>query len=67
MASGPVKDAGEETACPSCGATVLTKKMIPILAADGTAAPTYVCVECARAARPEHIAAGEALRAPSDA
>lgn len=50
MAAGPVKDAGEETACPSCGTTVLQKKMIPVLGEGGR--PTYLCVECARSLRP---------------
>ena len=60
-------DAGEETTCPSCGAATLGKKLIPVLAAEGTPTPAYVCVECARAARPEHIAAARALEAPSEA
>ena len=56
MAGADVKDAGEEVACPSCGTTVLQKKMIPLLA-EGGSGIRYVCVECARALRPASVTA----------
>ena len=58
MAAGPVKDAGEEVACPSCGAQVLQKKMIPVLGDGGRERPAYLCVDCARATRPAEVTAG---------
>ncbi|HVF74340.1 MAG TPA: hypothetical protein VM938_04775 [Acidimicrobiales bacterium] len=59
MAAGPVKDAGEEVPCPSCGTQVLQKKTIPVLADGGSAAPpAYLCIDCARATRPAEAAAG---------
>lgn len=54
MAGAGVKDAGEEVPCPSCGAQVLQKTMIPVLGADGTGM-RYLCVECVRALRPESV------------
>lgn len=62
MAGAAVKDAGEETTCPSCQATVLQKKMIPVLGEAG--GRTYVCAECARAMRPPAIAEANALGSP---
>ena len=52
MAAGPVKDAGEEVACPSCGTQVLQKKMIPVLGEGEGAGPSYLCTDCARALVP---------------
>ncbi|MBW3669549.1 MAG: hypothetical protein KY443_10100 [Actinobacteria bacterium] len=62
MAGAGVKDAGEETTCPSCRTTVLRKKMIPVLGEGGGRA--YVCAECARAMRPPAIAEANALGGP---
>lgn len=45
--AAPTKDAGVLVDCPQCGATVLQKAMIPILA-DGGAGVHYLCVTCAR-------------------
>jgi len=58
MAAGPVKDAGEEVACPSCGTQVLQKKMIPVLGQGVGERPAYLCIDCARATRPTEAAAG---------
>ena len=54
MAGAGVKDAGEEVLCPSCGAQVLQKAMIPVLGDDGVGV-RYLCVECARALRPASV------------
>ena len=59
MAGAAVKDAGEETTCPSCQTTVLQKKMIPVLGEAG--GRSYVCAQCARAMRPAPIAEANAL------
>lgn len=53
MAGANVPDAGEEVTCPQCGATVLQKKMVPILAEGATPPRSYVCVTCARSLRVE--------------
>src|SRR3989442_16023071 len=56
VAAGPVEDAGEFTTCPSCGAEVRKKAMIPVLRAIVPAG--YLCRDCARATLAD--------RAPSD-
>jgi hypothetical protein len=45
--AGPVEQVGEIGPCPRCGAEVLTKTTIPVLAADGVGLD-YVCKVCAR-------------------
>jgi hypothetical protein len=57
MAGATIADAGEEATCPSCGGTVLQKKMVPV-SADGVGSGVrYLCVECARALRPASVTA----------
>jgi DNA-directed RNA polymerase subunit RPC12/RpoP len=55
VAGADVKYAGEEVSCPSCGTSVLQKKMIPVLAEGAGSGVRYLCVECARALRPASI------------
>jgi DNA-directed RNA polymerase subunit RPC12/RpoP len=55
--AGPVPDAGEQVACPSCNEMVLQKAMIPIFQ-HGT--KSYVCVACARRLiQPDAVAGSE--------
>jgi predicted RNA-binding Zn-ribbon protein involved in translation (DUF1610 family) len=45
MAAAAGPERGVEVQCPECGATVMQKKMIPVLR-DG--AKGYLCLDCAR-------------------
>ena len=45
MAAGAGPERGVEVQCPECGATVMQKKMIPVLRDGGKG---YLCQDCAR-------------------
>jgi hypothetical protein len=61
--AGSTVDAGERVPCPACGATVLLKAMIPVLADPATGAITYLCPACARQAA--GLPPGPAAAAPA--